>query len=160
MPKFKFFKKKDGFVAIETIFSLVPVVIFILILIGMFAIMYPRIMLQYEVGSLTQTAKVQGGLTNDDTQRFLDRMDRIGYDSGDVSITAFTEPSGYNLVGVTPIGEDGDNYLRRDSDELIVVQIEIPRKRGITAPLSAIGSSNADVLETHVVTESVRSERW
>lgn len=155
-----------GFVAIETIIVLSGVMFFILLFVSILTYNYPRIMLEKEVQILAQTAKIQGGLTdkvsqpsNSDIELFKDRMEKMGYARDEVQVTAKTIPGNVNAIGVTPMNQSGDNYIKRDSKELIEIVVVAPSDKNVfTAPLKYFGlkAFNGD----YVIREVVGSERW
>ena len=156
---------KRGFVSIEAIIAVSSALMVILVGIGFFTLMFPRILLQQETHQLAQKAKIQGGLTTADTQPvdsdltlFLDRLEAIGYNREDVVVSVVTSPGNVDALGVTPLHAEGDSYVSRDSDEIMHIRVEVPANIAINAPLSFFGSSKAG--NTYRVMETVMSERW
>jgi len=156
---------KKGFVSIEAIIAISSALMVILVGIGFFTLMFPRIMLQQETHQLAQKAKIQGGLTTPETELvdsdlslFLDRLEDIGYERDDVVVSVVTTPGNIDALGVTPLHEDGSDYVSRDSEEIMHIRVEVPANISINAPLSFFGSSKAE--NTYRVMETVMSERW
>ena len=166
MKRLKGFLNKKGFVSIEAIIATTTALMVVLVAIGFFTLIYPRVMLQIETHNLAQKAKIQGGLTtvisqpvDSDVELFLKRMEDIGYEREDVKITATTKPGNYNALGVTPLYEGGSNYVKRDSKEMIHIVIEVPANTSINAPLGFF-NSDSKANEKYRVVETVMSERW
>lgn len=161
------FQNKKGFVSIETILSMTAIIVSVLIAIGFFTWIYPRVMLQIETHTLAQKAKIQGGLTNSisqpvnsDIELFKDRLVELGYDRESIEVTATTIPGNHNAIGVTPLHESGNNYIKRDSKETIEIVVKVPANRSILAPLSFFGHDEDEISEKYTIVESVMSERW
>lgn len=160
-------KNNKGFVAIETIIVLAGVMFFLLLFISILCYNYPRIMLEKEVQILAQTAKIQGGLTDDTSQPkdsdislFKDRMEKMGYNRDEVEITALTIPGKINAIGVTPMNLEGNKYIKRDSKELIEITVIAPANNNVfKAPLKYFGIDRA-TMSNYVIREIVGSERW
>lgn len=159
-------KYKKGFVSIEAILSTSVMIVVILVLIGFFTTLFPRIMLQIESRNLAQKAKIQGGLTDmtsmpigSDIERFKDRLVQIGYDRDSIEIQGYTSPGNLDVIGVTPLDEDGDNYIKRGSNEIINIIVIVPANKSISAPLSFFGISDSTPKE-YILFETVMSERW
>lgn len=168
MKKFiKKLKEKSGFVSIDTIISLSWVIFFFLLFVSIYAYSLPRIMLEKEVQHLAQTAKIQGGLTNEqsepknsDITRFKENLIAMGYKEEDITVTAKTITGKANAIGVTPINQEGDNYIRRDSKDLIEIVVEIKADKNLfTAPMKFFGLSNK-ISGQYTIREVVGSERW
>jgi hypothetical protein len=167
MRKKRYLNKK-GFVSIEAIIAMVAVMFVMLLAIGFYGYLHPKIILEKEVQSLAQKAKQQGGLTNSasqptnsDVSIFMADLKGMGYDTTKVTLTAVTNPGNVNCVGVTPLGSTGSNYLSRNSKQMIVITAKIPTmtKGGITAPLAYFGISSG-VDDYYYIRETVMSERW
>lgn len=165
--KLNLIKNSKGFVAIESIIAMSGVLFIILLFVSILCYNYPRIMLEKEIQPLAQTAKIQGGLTdetsqpaNSDIDMFKDRLSKMGYDKSKIVVTAKTIPGNQNAIGVTPINSNGNNYIKRDSKQLIEVVVSVPADKGIfTAPLTFFGVKNT-LNDRYVVREVVGSERW
>lgn len=157
---------RKGFVSIETIFASVLMFMIIFLAIGFFNLFYPKLIIAKEVHALVQKAKIQGGLTdsssqavNSDIELFKKALQNAGFDPSKIEITAKTEPGNINAIGVTPYGEEGDNYIKRDSKELIVITVKVPADQFIRGPL-AFFRADSSKLQYHIFQETVMSERW
>lgn len=164
----KKYLNKKGFISIEALISMVAVMFVVLLSIGFYGYMHPKIMLEKEVQVLAQKAKVQGGLTNEvsqpggnsDIEIFKNSLKDKGFDINKIEITAKTNPGNYSVIGVSPINSTGTNYLKRDSKELMVISVKVPANRdGIIAPLNYFNISGGPN-EYYYITETVMSERW
>lgn len=163
----KFVSNKRGFISVEAIISLVAILFVMLLALGFYGYMHPKIMLEKEVQTLAQKAKQQGGLTDktsqptkSDVEIFLTDLQKMGYDTNKVTITAVTDPGDLNCIGVTPLGSDGSNYLKRDSKKTVVITAKIPsHKEGIIAPLRYFGIFTGPN-DFYYIRETVMSERW
>ena len=163
----KLLKEKKGFVAIEAVISMSMVLGMILLVIGFFTLLYPRIMLSIDIHELASTAKIQGGLTdqtsqpvNSDVAVFKQQLAQAGYDPSTISVAVTTIPSGLNALGVTPLNQPGSNYIHRDSKELIKVTVSVPANTYIDGPLKLIGVNGGSGISQYTVSETVMSERW
>ena len=84
----------------------------------------------------------------------------MGYDESDISVSAKTITGNQNAIGVTPINKNGDNYIKRDSKDLIEIIVTIKAKKNLfTAPLNFFGLSNS-ISGQYTIREVVGSERW
>lgn len=162
----KALKLKKGFVSIETILAVSVAMMIILVLIGFFTTIFPRVILQIETHNLSQKAKIQGGLTDmssegtvSDVEVFKDRLSKAGYDRDKIQITVTTDPGNINALGVTPYDQDGSNYIKRGTDEIIQILIKVPANQSIRAPLSFFGLADSAPKE-YIILETVMSERW
>lgn len=162
-------KNKKGFLSIEAILAVSTALMVILVALGFYTMLYPRIMLQLETHSLAQKAKLQGGLTDmtslaldSDVELFKDRLEELGYERGDVIVEAVTQPGNMLAMGVTPLYESGTNYIKRDSNETIRIIVKVPSNGTIKAPLSFFNNQEAidKVPDYYTIVESVMSERW
>lgn len=138
----------------------------ILVAIGFFTLIFPRIMLQTETHALAQKAKIQGGLTSaisqpidSDIELFKDRLVQLGYERDQIEVTATTVESNIDATGVTPLYAEGSEYIKRDSKDLIQIVVQVPANTTITAPLSFF-KNDAPVAKKYTVVETVMSERW
>lgn len=148
---------KKGFVSIETILSMVFVLIFFVLIVEFFNYIYPTINLQVETHTLTQRAKVQGGLTNSDVLNMKSKLKNKGFDESKVIITAKTKT--LDRSNVTPMTQTGTNYEKRDSGDEIIVRVEVPAHTEVDGWALAIGS-RAFARKTHIIEERIYSERW
>lgn len=157
---------KNGFISIEAILSTILALMVVLVSIGFFTTIYPRIVLQLETRNLAQIAKIQGGLTDissepegSDIEVFKDKLAKFGYDRNKIEVQAFTNPGNKNAMGITPLEKNGNNYIKRGSGETIYIKIKVPANTSIKAPLSYFKAQSSAV-EEYKVLETVMSERW
>lgn len=161
-------KNSKGYVAIESIIVMSGLIFFLLLFVSFLCYTLPKIMLEKEVQTLAQIAKIQGGLTdkvsqpvNSDIELFKANLDKMGFDISQVVIQAKTIPSGFNAIGVTPINsKTGTNYVKRDSKELIEIIIKVPADKSLfDSPLKFFGIKNT-LSGVYTFREVVGSERW
>lgn len=159
-------KNRQGFVSIETILAVSVAMMVILVLIGFFTTIFPRVRLQMETHTLAQKAKIQGGLTDatsqsvdSDVEIFKEKLSKVGYRKEDIQITAYTEPGNLSAIGVTPYDSEGSNYIKRGSGETIYIVVKVPANQSIKAPLSFFGLADSAIKE-YIIVETVMSERW
>lgn len=158
----------NGFISIETIISSVFILMCIYLAIGFFCMIYPRVALEKEVNTLAQKAKVQGGLTdstvqpeNSDIEVLKKNLKKLGYNYEDVEISGRTIPSNINIIGVTPLDAKGDNYIKRDSKEQMVITVKVPSQNFILGPLKFFNiKTDKNKLTYQSVSQTVMSERW
>lgn len=162
----KHIKDKKGFVSIEAVVVMSGVLMLMLFLISLFTYNYPRIMLEKDVQTLSQKAKIQGGLTDSvsepnhsDVETFKNELGKLGFDKNKIVITAKTINGNRNAIGVTPINAKGNNYISRDSKDLIEINVKIPVKDNlVNTPLKFFGGDNKE--RFYNLREVVGSERW
>lgn len=160
-------RDKKGFVSVETVIAMSFVLFFFILFVSIFAYTVPRISLEKEVQHLAQTAKIQGGLTdetsepnNSDIKRFTDTLVSMGYEADGITVTAKTINGNKNAIGVTPLKSNGDNYIKRDSKDLIEIVVKVKADKNLfTAPLKFFGLNNS-ISGEYVIREVVGSERW
>lgn len=164
-------KSKRGVIAIETVIALSVVLMIILLFIGFWLYLYPRIVLEKEVHTLAQQAKVTGGLTNKQVTDFTNVMNNMGYDIYSLSVGTTTRPasdvSKYNgLVNVYPKGGAGgsctaptyQNFVKRIDSEKLVITVKVKAQGFIKGPLAFFGVVT-QLGDTYNITETVMSER-
>lgn len=142
--------KKDGFVAIEVILFSSFIIALLVCLIGIFAYIYPVFRLQYDMNILTRQAQKNGGLTSENIMNFEDRIGEYSFvsESGKpVIIEGETIPSKRNIIGI-----NNNNYIDRDSGEIMGIVVKIPSDNRI---LSRFTEKNIDyyVLKSFVLSE-------
>lgn len=164
-------QNKKGFIAIETIIALTVVIIVILLFLGFWLYLYPRIVLEKEVHVLAQQAKVTGGLTNEQVSKFSETMNKLGYEIYSLSVGTTNQPasntSKYNgLVNVYPKGGVSgsctaagyQNYIKRTDSEKIVISVKIKANGFIKGPLAFFGTIT-QLGDVYNITETIMSER-
>lgn len=153
---------KEGSVSVEAVFAMSFFMIFFLLTIAFFTFMYPQISLQKEVSALATITERQGGLTELDIEEFRNSLQGYKFISdspNSIIVEAETSPSGILAIGVTPIGEEGENYISRDSKEIIRLKVKIPSNSGYLKRVGAVfGIKN--VSDYYYFTEPVMSERY
>lgn len=174
----KFFKNKKGSFSIEAVLAMSGLLMITFLGIAYFTYLVPRQMLTQEVHMLTQTAKIQGGLTagnfteaDNDIQRFLDRMEEKGFDPNKINIKATvsseTNPirDGVSVIGVEPLSDgykEDSLYSHRNSKEIITIRVTIPANKNFINAMSKYwtGSKEGTSLGDYKFTETIMSERW
>lgn len=175
----KFFNKqknKKGSISIEAVIAMSGILMITFLGIAYFTYLIPRQALTQEVHMLTQTAKIQGGLTDgsfvesdNDIQRFLDRIEEYGYDPGEVTIKATVsseiDPSrdGISVIGVEPLGTppaEDSLYSRRNSKEIITIEVTIPANKKFINAMSEYWTGEESSLGDYRFKETIMSERW
>lgn len=156
---------KDGYIGVEATIIMPFVLIFLLMFISLIVYQYPKIMLEQEVQYLAQTAKIQGGLTDEysepfgsDIDKFKDRIEKRGFNRDEIEVIARTVDGHVNAIGVTPINSTGDNYIKRNEKELIEIIVRVTPVQTFDGPLAFFGSSGA-LSKPYVIREVVGSER-
>lgn len=160
-------RNNKGFIAVESIIAVSALLFFFVLFVSFLTYTVPKISLEKEVQNLAQIAKKQGGLTdkiseptNSDIEVFKDTLGKMGYDKTKIIIVAKTIPSGQVATGVTPLDGSGNNYIKRDSKELMEILISIPADKTVfNAPAKFFGIKNV-VSGVYTFREVVGSERW
>ncbi|MFJ8528560.1 hypothetical protein [Bacillus sp. NPDC094106] len=160
-------RRKSGFVSIEAVVSMSAILAVVFLGIGFISYMYPKLMIEKEVHILAQKAKVQGGLTNEqsepinsDLEVFYKKMEERGYKRENIQVTAKTVTYGINCIGVTPVNGEGTSYMKRDSKDPIEVTVSLPaNKSGLLGPF-AFFSYKDKTGNQYIFKETVLSERW
>lgn len=156
----KIFKSRKGFVSIESIFPITLVLIFIVFFVSLLSYNLPKITMEKEVQLLSQLCKIHGGLTEEDVNTFLERMKEKGISADEINITAVTEQSNLNAMGVSPMDSNDGNYIKRESGEIIEIKVEIPANKSVfNFVLKFFGIKNT-ISDKYVFREVVVSERW
>ncbi|WP_242249215.1 hypothetical protein [Bacillus cereus group sp. BfR-BA-01328] len=156
-----------GFVSIEAVVSMSAILIVVFLGIGFISYMYPKLTLEKEVHLLAQKAKVQGGLTNQqsepinsDLEIFYKKMQEKGYKREDVKVVAKTYTGGLNCIGVTPINGEGLNYIKKDSKDPIEITVTLPaNKQGLLGAFAFFNYKDK-TSNVYIFKETVMSERW
>ncbi|WP_144536488.1 hypothetical protein [Bacillus thuringiensis] len=160
-------KKQKGFVAIEAVVAMSAILAVVFLGIGFISYMYPKLTLEKEVHLLAQKAKVQGGLTNiqsepinSDLEVFYKKMQEKGYKKEDIKVIAQTYTNKLNCIGVTPINGQGSNYIKKDSKDPIEITVTLPaNKKGLLGVFSFF-NYNDKSSNVYIFKETVMSERW
>lgn len=160
--KEKVINSKSGYVSIEAVFAMSVFIIFFLLSISFFAYLYPQSQLQGEVEVLSLLCQRQGGLTEDDIANFEDSLRKYSFiDQSDLPIvvTAKTSPSGFDAIGVTDLEDEGDNYVKRESKEIINLVVQIPANNGLLKNIAQFFGIDS-VNDYYYYFEPVMSERY
>lgn len=157
MKKCKLIKNNKGFISIESIIPLTIIVFIFVIIIELFNFLYPTITLQIETHTLTQKAKIQGGLTPTDINNMKLTLQKKGFDISKVQIVAKTNSR--DVSNVTPLNQTGTNYIKRNSGDEITIKIIVPADTNVNGWLLGFGSKSFSK-NTHVIEERIHSERW
>lgn len=167
-------KNNKGLFSLEAVIAMAAVLMVTALGISYFTYLTPRQVLTQEVHNLAQTAKIQGGLTNEisepgnsDIKRFEKRMEEKGIDSSKIVVTAEATSKGSdekrNVLGVEPLSEgtkENARYSPRNSKEIITVQVTIPAKTNFINVMSRYWTGKDSTLSDYKFTETIMSERW
>ncbi|TCJ98255.1 UNVERIFIED_ORG: hypothetical protein BDK47_11841 [Anoxybacillus amylolyticus] len=128
MSKRKGLSKKDGYVSVETVFAISIFLVFFLLVLGFFTYIYPYTVLQRDVYVLGTIAARQGGLTQEDIDQFKERLTRYPFlvHTDQVQVSVYVDGSLQDAANVTPLGEEGGNYVTRESKDLISIKVRVP----------------------------------
>lgn len=167
----KKFENKKGFVAIETVIALCAALMIILLFLGFWLYLYPRIVLEKEIHTLAQQAKITGGLTSQQVEDYSKRMTELGYTIQSLSVGTTSNPAPevakYNgLVNVYPKGgvhgtctsPAYQSYVRRTDSEKIIISVRVRANGFIKGPLAFFGTIT-QLDDSYNLTETVMSER-
>lgn len=121
-------EEKRGFVSVETVFAMSIFLAFFMLVLGFFSYVYPYTNLQREVHVLATIAERQGGLTPEDIANFKSRLEAYPFiqQTDQVDVFAYVADTLEDVTDVTPLGVEGDHYVKRDSKDLIVVEVRVP----------------------------------
>ena len=168
---FRCLRNERGSFSLEAIIAMSAVLMVTSLGIAYFTYLAPRQILTQEVHVLTQTAKIQGGLTtnqtdpgNGDVERFKERLAAKGFDADKITVEAYAEKDGEvrDVIGVEPLSEgylSVSKYSHRNSKEIITIRVTIPAKlQFLNAIKGYFGSKNTH--GNYVFTETIMSERW
>jgi len=155
-------KWESGYISIEAVFAMSFFIATFILTLGFFTYVYPYTLLQKEVHVLATVAERQGGLTAEDVENFRDSLQKYLFMQNrvdDIEVNAVTSPSGLDAMNVTPLGESGDNYIKRESKEVIEIVVRIPSNNQMIKPVARFFGIT-DVSDYYTLTESVMSERY
>lgn len=166
------FKSKRGSFSLEAVISMTFVLFLICLGVGYYTYMTLQQVLTQEVHTLATTAKLQGGLTEQDVERFKDRLVDKGHIPADrrdeIAVIAIAEDeygNEKNVLGVLPLSEgysdDPNAYSHRGSKEIITVTARIPAKVNVLRAMLRFWDTDIkEGMEYYVFQETVMSERW
>ena len=155
----KIFKSRKGFISIESMLPITLVLIFIVFFVNLISYNLPKITMEKEVQLLSQLCKIHGGLTEEDVDIFLKRMEEKGVSADKINITAVTEQSNLNAMGVSPIHSNDGHYIKRESGEIIEIKVEIPANKSVFNFVLNFFRIKNTVSDKYVFREVVVSER-
>lgn len=132
----KIIKNQHGFVAVEAILSMSVFVVMVVFVILLCAYQIPKIGLENQVQSLCEVAKMQGGLTNEestgsnnnDIDNFVNKLQNEGFDKNGINIRLTTSKSKINAIGVSPINSSEQIYVKRSDLDPMTLRVEIAPK--------------------------------
>lgn len=177
LRKLFLWENQKGSFSIEAIIAMTGVLMVTFLGIAYFTYLVPRQMLTQEVHLLAQTAKIQGGLTDEnsepgssDVERFLESMEAKGFDPSKVVIIATAtakDKTQRSVLGVEPL-ETGyvndknkpNHYSHRNSKEVIKIDVYIPAKMEFINAMSQYFADKDSGLHGYHFTETIMSERW
>ncbi|WCF11408.1 hypothetical protein NDS46_31110 (plasmid) [Paenibacillus thiaminolyticus] len=156
------FRERAGFVSIEAIFAMSMFLMLFLLLIGFFSYIYPQTTLNREVHALATLAQRQGGLTLDDVDSFVTRIEEYQFvdtSRGEIEVSAYTTPGDMDAIGVNGLDEAGAYYVKRDSKELIELTVTVPSYNQLLTPVARFFGVSG-VSEHYAFREIFMSERY
>lgn len=157
---FQQLRKKEGFVAIESVVSMSFFLIFFLLALGFYIHIYAQGTVNRDVHALATIAEQQGGLTDENIADFSNKMEGYSFldSSKAIEVTAVTK-SGIDATGISLIESDNSFYISRKSGDYIQVIVSVP----VSNPLlqnAANFFGVGDTLQSLQSQESVYSERY
>lgn len=156
------FSRNDGYVSVEAVIAMSFFFIIFFLTLAFFTYVQPYSNLQREVHTLATIAERQGGLTNEDILEFETKLQAYSFineSPNPIIVTATTSPSGTDVSNVTPLGEEGNDYVPRSSKEIITVTAVVPANSAwISAVANFLGVTN--ISDTYTLSETVMSERY
>lgn len=171
----KKWKNEKGSFSIEAVIAMTVVLMVTFLGISYFTYLAPRQMITQDVHMLAQTAKIQGGLTDEfsepgrsDVYRFKERMEAKGYNADDIVVTAKrvdVDGNEFPALGVEPLSENIENYesvnySRRNSKETITIHVTVPAKKNFINAMSRYFTGGNSGLSDYKFSETIMSERW
>lgn len=154
-------KKISGFSSIEAVLSMSVFVLFLLLFISFLTYIIPKSEINNHIDALSSICEKQGGLTSLDINKFEEKFSNIKYikESENPIIVTVTTDSGNDATNVTPLEEVGDNYIKRDSKEIIHLKVLIPsNSHFINTIISIFGGNN--ISDYYVFNAYMTSERY
>jgi len=143
---------KKGFVSLDVGLFFGFIIIVLLVLIGIFIYIYPTFTLQNDVSLLAEQAQRNGGLTSENVSKFRSKVESYNFvkkSNKEIVIEAITDINNYNAVGVNE-----QNYISKDSGEIINITIKIPSNNRI---IKKFTDKSGDY---YVFKKSVMSEKF
>lgn len=153
---------ESGYVSVESVFAMSFFLVVFILCLGFFTFVQPFTTLQREVHALSTLAQRQGGLTVDDISRFEDRISEYQFvdaNKGGIEISAFTIPGDIDALGIDGLEDVGDNYVKRDTNEMIQLVVSVPSNNTLLAPVANFFGVGG-ILEKYTFKETFMSERY
>lgn len=122
---------KDGFISLETVISLTALYMIFFLFLGMFVYITPIVTMPTYLYSLSNSARLQGGLTEDDIAAFKETINNnYNYINSNnlkdaIAIEAKTIPSNDDVSNIE-LDNESLFYASRQHNEVIVVKASIP----------------------------------
>lgn len=110
--------------------------IFLILALSLCAYQVPKLRLENQVQALAQTAKIQGGLTDnktvpgnvDDISKFLNVLEQEGFNKDTVKISLQTTDGKINGIGVAPLSDSQGFYIPRALLDPMVLKVTVQPK--------------------------------
>jgi len=167
-----FIEAKKGSFSLEAVIAMMFVLMLIWLGVAYYTYLTPRQVLTQEVHNLATIAKLQGGLTESDIERFKNRLVDKGYvpenKMNKIVVTAVAEDEYGNVKNVTSVvplsegyNDDPNAYSHRNSKEIITVTAKIPAKiHFLKVMLNFWDNEPKEAMHEYTFQETVMSERW
>lgn len=178
-------RKKKGNVALESVLAGGMLFMIFVLMIGYFTYLYPRYMVDLEVQNLAHQVKMDGMLTNEDFNVFIENMvNTRGYKEEDirgtvdipelqgdgtynyrrayaVSVTAADDrPENYDLNEATNTHADGVDPVERNKGQ-IHIRVTVPANTSFVGKgLNWFNSSVSEEMKYYTVNRIVMSEAY
>lgn len=158
-------KNKKAYISIEATFAITALLIFFSLLIGLFGFIVPRMYLEKEVQTVAQMVKINGGLTTEQYDEFVNILNQYG--SGVEVLIYHPDTPTEQLIGIAPKGTSYENctdisqyvpFARRSDSKKIIIKVKI----NVTGHelLSVLNNAGITSFSTeYTVYEVVLSER-
>ena len=158
----KYKAQRSGYISIDAFFSMIAFLFLFLLAIGFFTYLQPYTNIyQQDFHQLTTLTERQGGLTEDDVEAFKERLTQHHYlqSKQTIKIQAETLSSGVDVTDVTPMGEEGSNYVHYDSFKSIEVTMVVPSNNQFFTAIGKVFGVQ-ELSQTYKFREVVLSERY
>lgn len=116
-------KKNNGYVSIEYVIIMCFVMIFFLTVISFIVYLAPYYEFKGYTSELAKKIEYNGGLTNSDYIKFVDKLSNKGIDTSKLEINVKNDETGEDAMFVFPTNNT-DNYVKKG--ETIHVRVKIP----------------------------------
>lgn len=153
-------RKKEGFVAVESVVAMSFFLIFFLLALGFYIHIYAQGSVNRDLHALATITEQQGGLTSENITDFTNKMEAFSFvDSGkSIEISAVTS-SGMDATGISLAETEDAFYVSRSVGEYIQVRVDVPVSNPLlqnAAKFFGVGNT----LESLQSQEIVYSERY